>query len=94
MGEISALLICVARTRTNVGYATSDDGFYWIRSPSNPVLEPSDGGWDKGDRTTLVSSVVPTDGVDPANGIELYYTTFRRQLLQCLPNGIGKATRP
>lgn len=95
VGEISALFdLCDVNTKTNVGYATSDDGFYWIRSPSNPVLEPSDGGWDKGDRTTLVSSVVPTDGVDPANGIELYYTTFRRQLLQCLPNGIGKATRP
>lgn len=99
VGEIAldlfgGLDLCAEGSKGMIGYATSDDGFYWIRSPSNPVLEPSEAGWDSGDRVSLVGSVVPTDGVDPQNGIELYYTTFRRVGLFCLPNGIGKATRP
>lgn len=94
VGEISILFdLCDNTTRGQIGYATSDDGFYWIRSPSNPVLTPSEAGWDAGDRASLVSSVIPSDGSDPQNGIDIYYTTFRRTALTCLPNGIGKATR-
>ncbi len=95
IGEIANLLdLCDANSKVSVGYATSDDGFYWIRSPSNPVLEPGATGWDQGDRAILVSSVIPSDGTDPQNGIDLYYTSFRRTALTCLPNGIGKASRP
>jgi hypothetical protein len=81
-----------------VGYATSSDGFYWIRSPSNPVMTASAAGWDATTTAFLVGSVVPTDGNDAQNGLSLYYSTFRHLTLfgadQCLPNGIGRATRP
>jgi hypothetical protein len=85
----------------NVGYATSDDGFYWIRSPSNPVMPPGGAGWDAAVTAFLVGSVVPTDGADPGNGISLYYSTWRPTVVTtasgpltlCLPNGIGRATR-
>jgi hypothetical protein len=88
-------------SHVSAGYATSNDGFYWIRSPSNPVMSdtatPST-GWDATTTAFLVGSVVPSDGSDPHNGISLYYTTFRHVTLggidQCLPNGIGRATRP
>jgi hypothetical protein len=83
----------------NVGYATSDDGFFWVRSPSNPVM-PAGGlfGWDDAITAFLVGSVVPSDGADPGNGITLYYSTLRPSPVgpgpaSCLPNGIGRATR-
>jgi hypothetical protein len=88
--------LCTATV--NVGYATSDDGFFWIRSPSNPVM-PAGGllNWDGTINAFLVGSVVPTDGVDAQNGITLYYSTLRPTQVggasACLPNGIGRATR-
>jgi hypothetical protein len=82
----------------NVGYATSDDGFYWIRSPANPQMPLGGDGWDGDITAFLVGSVVPTDGSDAQNGITLYYSTWRSTntiggLSSCLPNGIGRATR-
>src|SRR5262249_54537471 len=84
----------------NVGYATSDDGFFWVRSPSNPVM-PAGGllGWDSQITAFLVGSVVPSDGLDAQTGISLYYSTLRQTSFipggptSCLPNGIGRATR-
>jgi hypothetical protein len=90
----------VCGSNVGIGYATSSDGFYWIRSPSNPVMQqdPTEGGWDAATTAFLVGSVVPKDGVDPQNGLSLYYSTFRHLTIsgsdQCLPNGIGRATRP
>jgi hypothetical protein len=87
-------------SNVNIGYATSSDGFYWIRSPSNPVMSamPLGNGWDAAISAFLVGSIVPTDGSDAQNGLSLYYSTFRHQIIlgldQCLPNGIGRATRP
>jgi hypothetical protein len=85
----------------SVGYATSSDGFFWIRSPSNPVMTAAPVGspdWDATTTAFLVGSIVPTDGSNPANGLSLYYSTFRHLTIlggdQCLPNGIGRATRP
>jgi hypothetical protein len=88
----------------SVGYATSDDGFFWIRSPSNSpsgVMPAGGGGWDNTTTSFLVGSVAPTDGVDAQNGITLYYSTLRPTvvatptgpIIYCLPNGIGRATR-
>lgn len=81
-----------------IGYATSSDGFYWIRSPSNPVMRTGGSGWDAATTAFLVGSVVPADGVDPHNGVVLYYSTYRTTTTSggpaCLPNGIGRATRP
>ena len=102
IGEINSFEeLCTSTSKAVVGYATSDDGFYWIRSPSNPVLEPTAAEpttmrWDQGARVILASSIVPTDGTDPQNGIDLYYTGFRKDVtsMKCLPNGIGKASRP
>jgi hypothetical protein len=89
--------LCVATV--NVGYATSDDGFFWVRSPSNPVM-PAGGllSWDGAITGFLVGSVVPSDGADAQNGITLYYSTLRLTQVgsgppTCLPNGIGRATR-
>ena len=35
-----------ATTSVQIGYATSSDGFYWIRSPSNPAVAVGGSGWD------------------------------------------------
>jgi hypothetical protein len=82
----------------SVGYATSTDGLYWIRSPSNPVLPVGGSGWDASITAFLVGSAVPTDGVDPQNGIRVYYSTLRQTMFSalntsCVPNGIGRAER-
>jgi hypothetical protein len=95
----------------HVGYATSTDGRFWVRSPRNkpgevrgttvkPVLDVAPAGtWEK-DGSVLVGSVVPQDGVDPANGIAIYYSPFMRvgpplQPAQqvCVVNGIGRAVQ-
>jgi hypothetical protein len=90
--------LCDTRVKVEIGYATSSDGFYWIRSPSNPVVSVGGGGWDMDSRALLVTSVLPLDGVDPASGVQLFYAPIRRTLLpvlgfNCLANGIGRATR-
>jgi hypothetical protein len=99
LGDISASDFCMSKV--GVGYATSSDGFYWIRSPSNPVMVGDASGWDAGITAFLVGSAVPSDGSDAQNGISLYYSTFRQttvkfvtgSVMTCLPNGIGRATR-
>lgn len=99
LGDVNTTDFCM--TKAGVGYATSSDGFYWIRSPSNPVMGGDASGWDAGITAFLVGSVVPTDGQSAQNGITLYYSTFRQttltlrtgNLTTCVPNGIGRATR-
>jgi hypothetical protein len=90
--------LCNDMNRVQIGYATSSDGFYWIRSPSNPAVAVGGGGWDVDSRALLSGSVVPLDGKSSASGFGLYYTTFRTVSLGvlqlCLPSGIGRATRP
>jgi hypothetical protein len=89
------------RDRVEVGYATASyanpsDGLFWVRSQSNPVLTIGGGGWDNDNRAILVGSVLPLDGNDPASGVQLYYSTYRRQGFlpdTCAPDGIGRATR-
>lgn len=91
----------------HVGYATSSDGYYWVRSPRNspstagglpPVfdVDKTAGGWEAGG-SILVSSVVAADGVDPSNGVALYYSPFLKigpaTQKTCAPNGIGRAVR-
>jgi hypothetical protein len=87
-------------TKISIGYATSTDGRYWIRSPSNstaPIAQAA-GGWDAGIYGFLAGAVVP-DPTQPNGGIVLYYSTMREVDLgglngkKCLPNGIGRATR-
>jgi hypothetical protein len=91
---------------TNIGYATSTDGLYWIRSPSNnsaPALTAGNGGaWESTVLGFLAGSVVASDGSDPKSGLVLYYSTFRPVIFptptgpmaSCVPNGIGRAVRP
>jgi hypothetical protein len=86
-------------TRIAIGYATSSDGFYWVRSPGNvgdnPPITTGTSGWDAGTLAFLAGSAVPLDGKDPSSGIALYYTTMHKDALGfCVPNGIGRATRP
>ena len=80
----------------SVGYATSSDGLYWIRSPSNPVLEAGTVAWEQGSTSVQLGSVLPLDGEDPANGLAFYYDAFPPQPLvagaTCLANGVGRAT--
>ena len=40
--------------RWSMGHATSTDGINWLRSPGNPVLSPTEEGWDR-------------DGLDPGD---------------------------
>jgi hypothetical protein len=89
--------LCNSNNKIRIGYATSSDGFYWIRSPSNPAVEVGGTGWDFDSNALLVGSVVPRDGKSTSSGFALYYTTFRTVpilLNACLPSGIGRATRP
>lgn len=88
--------LCNANNRVQIGYATSSDGFYWIRSPSNPAVAVGGSGWDADSHALLVGSVVPLDGKSTASGFALYYTTFQTISFfnVCLPSGIGRATRP
>ena len=99
---------CSALATFRVGYATSSDGYFWVRSPRNssrktkaiPNPPPAvfdvntmPGQWDTG-RSIQVGSVLPVDGVDPASGLVLYYTAYERQLTgACMPNGVGRAIR-
>ncbi len=91
-----------AKDRVEVGYATASyanpsDGLFWVRSLSNPVLTIGGGGWDVDNHAILVGSVLPLDGSDPASGVQLYYSTYKRQNIfapdSCTPDGIGRATR-
>jgi hypothetical protein len=87
---------CQARTRIQIGYATSADGFYWTKSTRNPAisLEEVPGL----PRAIIVSSALPTDGVNASNGISVWFSPFRTVLTattnRCVPNGIRRATRP
>lgn len=87
--------LCASGSEVDVGYATSSDGFFWTKSIHNPVLKIAAGSTDY---AYLVSSVLPTDGVDAANGITLFYSPFRLVTSAtgsiCVPNGIDRATRP
>lgn len=90
--------LCGTETTVQIGYATSSDGFYWIRSQANPVITLGGGGWDNDARVLGVGSVLPADGKDPASGVALYYSVYRQTAVPvfgtlCLPNGIGRATR-
>ena len=90
--------LCNSMNQIQIGYATSSDGFYWIRSPSNPAVAVGGTGWDADSRALLSGSVIPRDGKSTASGFALYYTTFRPVTILgvpvCLPSGIGRATRP
>jgi hypothetical protein len=88
-------------TPIQVGYATSSDGFYWVRSPRNPKMPAvtvSGTGWDAGIVAFIAGSAVPLDGKDASSGVALYYTTLRHAIpgdmtSGCVPNGIGRSTR-
>ncbi|MCU1279753.1 MAG: uncharacterized protein JWM53_3299 [bacterium] len=90
--------LCNTNNQVRIGYATSSDGFYWIRSPSNPAVDIGGVGWDSDSRALLSGSVVPRDGKSTSSGFALYYTTFRTVSVLgfpvCVPSGIGRATRP
>jgi hypothetical protein len=90
--------LCNSMNQIQIGYATSSDGFYWIRSPSNPAVAVGGTGWDADSRALLSGSVIPRDGKSTTTGFSLYYTTFRPVSILgiqvCLPSGIGRATRP
>ena len=86
---------CEPGTTISIGYATSNDGFFWVKSIYNPVIDVDTMGG--GARALLASSVLPTDGVSASNGVTLYYSSFKRLGVinnRCLPNGIKRATRP
>lgn len=87
---------CNPLVHYQVGYATSSDGYYWVRSSTNsnrPTLKTSvatdlfeHGG------SVLLGSVIATDGNDPSNGISLYYSPMTLVGTSCVPNGVGVAT--
>jgi hypothetical protein len=77
----------------DVGYATSTDGFFWVRSPSNPVLSLAPGGWEGSSGAMVPGSVVPADGKDLASGVVMYYSPLQTVAIPpfCIPSGIGRA---
>jgi hypothetical protein len=86
---------CLAQI--DVGYATSTDGFYWVRSPSNPVVSLDGTGWEgTGPSAMVPGSVVPKDGKDFESGVMLYYSPLQTILVPpfCVPSGIGRAVSP
>jgi hypothetical protein len=101
LGDVlnSGTLMC--ETPLHIGYATSSDGFYWVRSPTNvrnPAVTRTNTGWDAGVTGFIAGTAIPTDGSDPKNGIALYYTTLRHLVegdptSGCIANGIGRSTR-
>lgn len=85
-----------AKLSWKIGYATSSDGYYWVRSDANataPVLEATAVGQDA-KASLLLGSVFPADGVDASNGIALYYSPVRPIFGLCAPDGMGRAVRP
>jgi hypothetical protein len=80
---------CTSASPVELGYATSTDGLYWVRSPSNPILTAGGGGWDK--TGLMIGSVIPFDFKDPASGWILFYSDFRATLFGCIPAGVGRA---
>jgi len=84
---------CDPGAKIQIGYATSTDGFYWVRSPSNPVVTVGGTTWDKSAPGMVVSSVVPADGKDPESGLFLYYDPFAAVPFPpyCVPVSIGRA---
>lgn len=97
-GLVGELLFCDPTNKVRVGYATSTDGLFWVRSPSNPVVEVGGAGWDSDAHGLLVGAALPTDGKNAQSGIAVYYSTFRTRMTPsgpaCEPDGIGRATRP
>jgi hypothetical protein len=76
----------------HIGYATSDDGHFWVRAPENnksslDFATP----WAPTSMATLIGAAMPADGVDPSKGVALYFSPFTRVAGVCLPNGIGRA---
>ena len=91
--------LCDANNQVQIGYATSSDGFYWIRSPSNPAVAIGGSGWDADSRALLVRLGRAARRQSTSSGFALYYTTFRTRRRSSAsrsarPNGIGRATRP
>ncbi|HWE26768.1 MAG TPA: hypothetical protein VHB97_02145 [Polyangia bacterium] len=84
---------CDPAAMAQIGYATSIDGFYWVRSPSNPVVTVGGDGWDASTPSLFLGSVVPLDGRDPESGLLLFYSGFRAIPIypNCVPSGIGRA---
>ncbi len=88
-----------------IGYATSSDTYYWVRSPRN-VTSPAVGfgsgtgkTWDAGYLTFLAGSAIPTNGKDASAGISLYYSALHHAVIgdlssKCVADAIGRATRP
>ena len=73
--------LCNSNNKIHIGYATSTDGFYWIRSPSNPAVEVGGAGWDATSNALLA-------GVGRAARRQVDELGVRA-LLHDLPDGLG-----
>ena len=93
---LSALLPCPSDLRLDIGYATSEDGVLFIRSPSNPVMSGTP-PWATS-AALVPGSPVPIDPANPAKGLLLFYSVVQTVRLPvgglCVPVGIARATRP
>jgi hypothetical protein len=85
---------CDAMNSIRIGYATSADGQFWIRSPSNPAVDVDGTGWDASAHALLTGSAVTVDNPSGPPSIALYYTVFTNIVTTCAANGIGRAVRP
>jgi hypothetical protein len=103
LGDALANASDFCKTPIHIGYATSTDGFYWVRSPTNldkPGITAMGGGiWEAGVNGFAAGTAIATDGMDPGKGISVYYSTVRHLVeadptSPCVANGIGRATRP
>lgn len=87
----NTVFLDICHAGIQIGYATSNDGFYWIRSPSNPVVSLGGGGWDSGSLFLLPGSAVV---LDSSSSIAIYYSALVSSGGQCRDSGIGRAVRP
>jgi hypothetical protein len=83
---------CDTATKVEIGYATSADGFFWTRSPKNPVLTVATVGGNA--RSLLTGSVIAQDGVNASSGIVMHFSTWKPVLGRCVPSGFLRANRP
>ena len=88
--------LCNDKNHVQIGYATSSDGFYWIRSPSNPAVAVGGTGWDAASQRAhrRLGRAARRQIDEPPASRSTTRPSSPCRSCGCLPSGIGRATRP